>query len=172
MAIQVTRTYLELHSAAELEPAPAPDPAPRLERLGQCPPSFYRYLYTEVGRAFHWNDRRGWDDEQIRRHLGTAGLSLWLLTWEGAPAGYFELAPHTDGSIEIAYFGLLPDYIGRGWGKYLLTAAVRAAWDESPVRVWLHTCSLDHPAALPNYLRRGFRAVRQETYMADIESVG
>ena len=172
MPIQVTRTYLELRSAAELEPAPSPDPAPRLERLGQCPPSFYRYLYTEVGRAFHWIDRLGWDDERIRRHLGTTGLSLWLLTWEGAPAGYFELAPHEDGSLEIAYFGLLPDYIGRGWGKYLLTAAVRAAWDESPARVWLHTCSLDHPAALPNYLRRGFRAVRQETYMADIESVG
>ncbi len=172
MPIQVTRTYLELRSAAELEPAPVPDPAPRIERLGQCPPSFYRYLYTEVGRAFHWIDRLGWSDEQIRRHLATAGLSLWLLTWEGAPAGYFELVPHGDGSIEIAYFGLLPDYIGRGWGKHLLTVAVRAAWDESPARVWLHTCSLDHPAALPNYLRRGFQAVRQEIYTADIASAG
>jgi GNAT superfamily N-acetyltransferase len=59
---------------------------------------------------------------------------------------------------------LLPGYIGRGWGKYLLTEAVRAAWGLAPSRVWLHTCTLDHPAALPNYLKRGFRRVREETY--------
>ena len=78
--------------------------------------------------------------------------------------GYFELKAHEDDSIEIAYFGLLPEFIGRGWGKYLLTRAVQSAWQLGPRRVWLHTCTLDHPAALPNYLKRGFRPVRQETY--------
>ena len=169
MPIQVSRTFLELRSPADLRPARVPDPAPRIERVGECPASFYRYLYAEVGRAFHWIDRLMWSDEAIRRHLDRPGLALWLLTWEAAPAGYFELAPHDDGSVEIAYFGLLPQYIGRGWGKHLLTAAVRAAWASSPTRVWLHTCSLDHPAALPNYLRRGFRVVREEVYTADLE---
>jgi ribosomal protein S18 acetylase RimI-like enzyme len=168
MLTQVTRTYLELSSAADLRPAPVPDPAPRVERVGECPASFYRYLYAEVGRAFHWVDRLRWSDEAIRRHLEAPGLSLWLLTWEAAPAGYFELARHEDESVEIAYFGLLPEYIGRGWGRHLLTAAARAAWESSPTRVWLHTCSLDHPAALPNYLRRGFRPVREEAYTADL----
>ena len=121
-----------------------------------------------MGRAFHWTDRLRWSDETIRAHLATPGLSLWLLTWEAAPAGYFELKPHDDGSIEIAYFGLLPEYIGRGWGKYLLTEAVREAWRAGPTRVWLHTCTLDHPAALPNYLQRGFRPVREETYTAEV----
>ena len=169
MLTPVTRTYLELSSAADLQPAPVPVPTPELERLGACPASFYRYLYAEVGRAFHWVDRLGWSEEAVRRHLDTPGLALWLLTFEGAPAGYFELAPHGDGSVEIAYFGLLPEYIGRGWGKYLLTAAARAAWDTSPTRVWLHTCSLDHPAALPNYIRRGFRPVREEVYTVELE---
>jgi GNAT superfamily N-acetyltransferase len=66
--------------------------------------------------------------------------------------------------VEIAYFGLLPDFIGRGWGKYLLTRAAGAAWSLNPTRIWLHTCTLDHPAALPNYIKRGFCPVREETY--------
>jgi ribosomal protein S18 acetylase RimI-like enzyme len=168
MPTQVTRTYLELASPADLRPATAPDPAPRVERVHECPPSFYRYLYTEVGRAFHWVDRLRWTDEAIRTHLARPGISLWLLTWQGAPAGYFELKPHDDGSIEIAYFGLLPDFIGRGWGKYLLSEAAQRAWGERPTRVWLHTCTLDHPAALPNYLSRGFRPVREEVYTTDV----
>lgn len=164
MPTLVTRTYLELRSPDELRPAAVPLPTPRLERLGGCPPSFYRYLYAEVGRAFQWTDRLTWSDDAIRDHLATPGLALWLLSWQGAPAGYFELKPHTDGSVEIAYFGLLPEFIGRGWGKHLLSEAVRAAWPAGTNRVWLHTCTLDHPAALPNYLNRGFRAVGEETY--------
>jgi ribosomal protein S18 acetylase RimI-like enzyme len=168
MPLQVTRTYLELSAPDDLRPVMPPNPAPRIERLGQCPASFYRYLYAEVGRGFRWTDRLAWSDETIRAHLTTPGLSLWLLSWEGAPGGYFELKPHPDGSVEIAYFGLLPEYIGRGWGKYLLSEAVGEAWRGRPTRVWLHTCTLDHPAALPNYLERGFRAVREESYTVEI----
>jgi ribosomal protein S18 acetylase RimI-like enzyme len=168
MATMVTRTYLELGSPGDLRPAPTPDPAPTVQPVGECPPSFYRYLYTEVGRAFHWTDRLRWSDDTIRDHLAMPGLSLWLLSWRAAPAGYFELREHDDGSTEVAYFGLLPEYFGRGWGKFLLTEAVRQAWRTGPTRVWLHTCTLDHPAALPNYLRRGFRAVREETYYAEV----
>jgi ribosomal protein S18 acetylase RimI-like enzyme len=167
MPTLVTRTYLELAAPSDFRPVDQPDPAPRIERVGECPASFYRYLYAEVGRAFRWTDRLGWSDDTIRGHLATPGLSLWLLTWEAAPAGYFELKPHEDGSVEIAYFGLLPEYIGRGWGKYLLSEAVREAWRLKPTRVWLHTCTLDHPAALPNYLGRGFRSVREETYSVE-----
>jgi GNAT superfamily N-acetyltransferase len=162
--IQVTRTYLAMQSPTDLRPAEVPRPAPRVERIGECPVSFFRYLYAEVGRAHHWTDRLGWSDAKVREHLVSPRVSLWLMTWEAAPAGYFELQRHQDDSVEVAYFGLLPDYIGRGWGKYLLTEAVRAAWSQDPTRVWLHTCTLDHPAALPNYLRRGFQPVREEVY--------
>jgi ribosomal protein S18 acetylase RimI-like enzyme len=167
--IQVTRTYLEMLTPGDLKEPPIPSRPPRVERVGECPVSFFRYLYAEVGRAFHWRDRLSWTDEAVRRHLATPGISLWLLTWEAAPAGYFELKRHDDASMEIAYFGLLPEYFGRGWGRFLLSEAVRRAWSFAPSKVWLHTCTLDHPAALPNYLQRGFRPVREEVYLTDVE---
>lgn len=162
---EVLRTYLEMTSPADLLPASANDPAVRLERVGSCPPSFYRYLYAAVGEAYHWVDRRAWTDAEVRAHLDTPGLELWVLFREGAPAGYFELLRHEDGAVEIAYFGLLPEFVGRGLGKHLLTEAVRRAWGMGAGRVWLHTCTLDHPSALPNYKARGFRPFREETYL-------
>ncbi len=166
--VQVVRTYLEMASPDDLRPAGEPEDPPRLDRIEGCPGSFFRYLYAEVGRAYHWTDRLGWSDEQVRAHLADPGVSLWLLSSRAAPAGYFELRRHGDGSVEVAYFGLLPEFVGRGWGGHLLTLAVRAAWTLGPERVWLHTCSLDHPAALPNYLKRGFRPVREEVYTATL----
>jgi GNAT superfamily N-acetyltransferase len=167
-SIEVKRTYLEMKSPSELRPATTPQPAPRIERLADCTVEFFRYLYEEVGRAYHWTDRIAWSDETIRTYLTTPGVSVWLMSGESAPAGYFELRKHEDRSVEIAYFGLLPESIGRGWGKYLLTQAVQSAWQLGTHRVWLHTCTLDHPAALPNYLKRGFRPVREEVYRVEV----
>jgi GNAT superfamily N-acetyltransferase len=161
---KVVRTYLEMRLPGELRPATVPEPAPPVERLNQCTVELFRYLYETVGQAYRWTDRLSWSDETVRQHLDTPGISMWLMSWEGLPAGYFELREHADHSVEIAYFGLLPDFIGRGWGKYLLTRAVESAWQLGAHRVWLHTCTLDHPAALPNYLKRGFRPVREEMY--------
>jgi GNAT superfamily N-acetyltransferase len=166
--VQVVRTYLEMRSPDDLLPAPVPADAPRLERVEGCPGSFFRYLYYEVGRAYHWVDRLKWTDEQVLLHLASPDVSLWLLSSRGAPAGYFELRRHGDDSVEVAYFGLLPEFVGRGWGAYLLTLAVQEAWALHPNRVWLHTCTLDHPAALPNYLKRGFQRVREEVYTATL----
>jgi GNAT superfamily N-acetyltransferase len=163
-ATTVTRTYLEMLSPGDLRPSPVPDPEPRIERIEECPVSFFRYLYQEVGREFQWTDRLVWSDETVQRYLATPGVSIWLMSWHAAPAGYFEHKRHDDDSVEIAYFGLLPDFIGRGWGKHLLTRAVTSAWESGTHRVWLHTCTLDHAAALPNYLKRGFRRVREEMY--------
>ena len=164
-SIEVKRTYLEMKALSDLKPALAANADARIERVEGCPASFYRYLYAEVGRAYRWMDRLAWTDGDIRAHLASPGISLWLLTVRGAPAGYFELkATPQDGSVEIAYFGLLPEFVGRGFGKHLLTEAAAHAWAMAPSRVWLHTCTLDHPAAAPNYRARGFRPYRQETY--------
>jgi GNAT superfamily N-acetyltransferase len=160
----VTRTYLEMRSPDDLRPAATPESSPSVERVDRCSVELFRHLYAEVGRAFHWTDRLAWSDDTICRHLENPGVSIWLMSSKAEPAGYFELREHEDASVEIAYFGLMPNFIGRGWGKYLLTRAVQAAWELGPERVWLHTCTLDHPAALPNYLKRGFRRVREEVY--------
>lgn len=162
-----TRTYLELTNRDQLSAVTAPtEPGLRVDRVERCPPSFYRYLYCEVGRAHHWVDRLEWTDEMIRAHLSSSALSVCVLYTAGAPAGYFELRAWEDGSVEIAYFGLVPAFIGRGLGKYLLGVAVERAWDIGANRVWLHTSSLDHASALPNYRARGFRQFRQERYQA------
>jgi len=167
-SIEVTRTYLEMRDPAELQASRGDDPRIRIEQMRECSASFFRYLYVEVGRNYHWIDRLPWTDEEIVAHLNQPEISLWLMTDKGAAAGYFELRRCADGSVEIAYFGLLPGFIGRGLGKHLLTCAVEQAWDIGANRVWLHTCTLDDPAAMPNYLKRGFRPFKTEKYQTEL----
>lgn len=166
--VQVVRTYVEMTAPDQLRAAPAAAAHARLERVEDCPASFFRYLYATVGAAHHWVDRLAWTDDDIRRYLAMPGVTLWVLYASGAPAGYFELKRDDDGGVEIAYFGLLPEFIGRGLGKYMLTEAVRHAWGDGARRVWLHTCSLDGEAALPNYKARGFRPYKEEVYTIDV----
>jgi GNAT superfamily N-acetyltransferase len=85
----------------------------------------------------------------------------------GVPAGYVELDARIKPEIEIGYFGLLPDFIGQKLGPYLLSFAVHEAWRRRPSRLWVHTCSLDHPSALGLYQRLGFVPYKQETELAD-----
>ena len=162
--VEVTRTYLRMTSRDLLVPARLADARVRVEIVGDCTASFFRSLYVEVGRAYHWVDRLVWSEERWRARLLQAGVELHVMTFAGAPAGYYELERHADGSVEIAYFGLLPEFLRRGLGKHLLTDAVERAWSLGATSVWLHTCTLDDAAALPNYERRGFRAFRSETY--------
>jgi GNAT superfamily N-acetyltransferase len=164
MTITSVRTYLEMREPSALQPAdPVPGPI-RIERVDNCPAAFWRFLYTEVGRRYHWFDRLPWTDDQIREYLQDPAVTLYVLWVAGAPAGYFELRREPDGAVEIAYFGLLDEFTGRGLGGQMLTEAVRLAWSAGATRVWLHTNTLDHPAALPNYLKRGFRVTRTEEY--------
>lgn len=167
--VEVMRTYLQMSSPEEFKPAPKVEWPVRVEQALDCPASFFRYLYREVGRNYHWVDRLGWTDQEIRDYLNQPCVSLFVMYFAGSPAGYFELSRHTDGSTELAYFGLLPEFIGRGLGKYLLTCALEQAWKDGAQRVWLHTCTLDDPAAMPNYISRGFTPFKQEKYMAQFE---
>ena len=166
--IEVTRTYLQLTRRDELNPARVDDSRAQTDQAVSCPASFYRFLYGEVGRLYHWIDRLPWTDEEIQAHLARPEITLWVMYSEGSPAGYFELERHSDGSIEIAYFGLIQEFLGRGLGKHLLTEAVERAWSEGANRVWLHTCTLDDSAALPNYVKRGFQTFKEEKYFTTI----
>ena len=168
MDVEVTRTYLQLERPEDLKPARVDDPRIRIERIPDCPASFFRYLYSEVGRFYHWTDRLPWTDEEIRVHLARPQITLWVMFSEGAPAGYFELEKHDDGSTEIAYFGLIQEFLGRGLGKHLLSEAAERAWKDGANRVWLHTCTLDDPAALPNYLKRGLVPFKEEKYFTTV----
>ena len=168
MKIEVTRTYLQLLHPADLNAAHVDDHRVRIDRVVNCPASFYRYLYAEVGRFYHWIDRLPWSDDEIRAHLARPAITLWVMYYEGSPSGYFELEKHDDGSTEIAYFGLLTEFIGQGLGKHLLSVAVEQAWSDGANRVWLHTCTLDDVAAMPNYIKRGFQPFKTETYFTEV----
>lgn len=166
--MMATRTFLEMRSPDDLKPARVPPTAFAIERMQHCPPAMWRFLYTEVGRRYRWLDRLDWTDGEVRAYLEDPAVSLWLLTVEASPAGYFELRRHDDTSVEIAYFGLIHAFTGQGLGGHLLTVATREAWAMQPARVWLHTSDLDHAAALPNYLARGFQITRRESYIVAV----
>lgn len=161
--IHVLRTHLEMHARPAVT-AITDVTGSRIERVLNCPHSFYRYLYREVGRAYHWVDRLSEPDEAVRATIEASGHELWLLTFEGAPAGYYELKRQPDRTVGLAYFGLLPEYHGRGLGKQLLQHAIARAWEGDTRRLDVNTCTLDGPAALPNYLKAGFQVAREDSY--------
>jgi len=165
--MEVTRTYLEMRAPAELHSARSSDPLIKIEWQRNCSTELFRDLYREVGKNYFWIDRLPWSAEEITSYLQQPEVTLWLMTYAGATAGYFELKKERDGSTEIAYFGLMPQFIGRGLGKHLLTCAVEQAWADGAKRVWLHTCTDDDPAALPNYIKRGFKPFRTEKYTVE-----
>ena len=121
-----------------------------------------RDLYARVGGPWQWHDKLSWSDEQWRAYVESHELRTWVARWHGEIAGYFELRKDARADVEIAYFGLVRDFIGRGFGGDLLTRAIESAWRWGARRVWVHTCTLDHPAALANYRARGMHVYREE----------
>ena len=168
--LEVVRTYLALdRQAAFRDSRRAPAVDARLVRLDPCPVPAYRRLYKDVGAQWYWHDRLEWSDQELASYLARSDVRVWEATVRGTSAGFFELCRHDDGGVEIAYFGLLPAFIGHGLGRWLLEQAVREAWTFGATRVWLHTCTLDSEHALPNYLARGFTPYRTEKLEVDID---
>ena len=134
----------------------------RLERVTAPSAVFLRFLYAATGRDWSWTDRLPWTDEQWLARQADPAVEIWVAMDQGVPAGYFELGRLDDGrSVELVYFGLLPHAVGKGQGGAMLTAAVDRMWEMGAGRVYVNTCSLDHPRALENYRRRGFTLFRE-----------
>jgi GNAT superfamily N-acetyltransferase len=152
---QITTWFLEMTAPEQLRPA-RPVEGFEARRFAQPDPTLSRRMYDRVGEAWQWTDRLGWGLARWGAHLGQPNVDTWIGSLEGEEVGYAELV-RLGGDVEIASFGLLPGFEGRGLGGALLAAVTQAAWDDGAERVWLHTCSLDSPAALPSYERRGFR---------------
>jgi GNAT superfamily N-acetyltransferase len=164
--IPITITKLEMH-------AKPPSLRPQLRRehdngrvvllkVKQPPVHFYRYLYETVGRDHVWVERTRMSDEKLAAIVQDERVELYVLYCEGAPAGYAELDFRKMPHAELAYFGLIPDFIGRGLGGFLLAAAIDIAWTKPIERLWVHTNTLDHPRALPLYQQLGFVPYAQE----------
>ena len=166
--MQATRTYLELTHLTQFRPAFGDFPDLSVGHVEHPSAELYRSCYRTVGEACHWRDRWNWTDGEIQAHLARPEITVYTAARSGRFAGWYELRRvPDDGSVEIAYLGLAPDAIGSGLGKHLLSCAVRDAWARGATRVWVHTSSLDHPHALPNYQARGFAPYRTEAYTVD-----
>jgi GNAT superfamily N-acetyltransferase len=125
---------------------------------------FNRDLYFKVGEQWRWIDKRPWTDEQWNNYATDPSLRTFAANCESELAGYYELRRGEQADVEIAYFGLLPEFVGSGLGGALLTNAIERAWAwrPTPSRVWVHTCNRDHPHALANYQARGFEIYKLE----------
>jgi len=123
-----------------------------------------RFLYEFIGRSWAWKDKLNWTDEQWCEYAENDNLRTWVAYVNGSPAGYYELERQGN-NVEIAYFGLAEKFIGKGFGSFLLTQAIRCAWAWGGTkRVWVHTCTKDHPNALANYQARGFSVYHSEVH--------
>ena len=153
---------------SQLRPAGSGPPALELVRAEIPCPELNRFLYTAVGAGWWWYSRLQWHYGRWWAYLDRPRLETWIAYVSGTPAGYFELEWQEGDHVELAYFGLLPNFIGKGLGGALLTAAITRAWDMGARRVWVHTCTLDHPQALANYQARGFRIFRTDENTEDL----
>jgi ribosomal protein S18 acetylase RimI-like enzyme len=126
-------------------------------------PEFCKFLYKEVGKDFFWRDRLRWSDQQWLDYINNNFFQLYVLKYKNNLAGYYELLYDINAnSTEIPYFGIFKELYGKGIGGYLLTDAILTAFEENIEKVWVHTCTLDHPNALKNYIARGMNIFKTE----------
>ncbi len=123
-----------------------------------------RDYYRRVGGPWGWVDHLSWADTQWEAYAHHANLSTYLATVDQAPVGYCEYQTQEGGDVQLKYFGLLPEHLGRGLGGAFLSEVIKQAWQLPNIkRLWLHTCTHDHPNALGNYLKRGFEVYQTRT---------
>ncbi len=155
--IRTKTTYLEMLSCPMAVVSPPRQLRVDIHRVTRPTAACYRFLYHSVGSPYLWVDRQVMADAALQAILDDPRVEIYLLQVDREPAGYGELDRRTQDQVELAYFGLFPPFVGRGLGKYFLSWIVQRAWEGPPRRVWVHTCDLDHPAALPTYLQAGFQ---------------
>lgn len=159
-------TYLEMTAHPRHSP---PHPGQKIALLlAESPPSsFYRYLCSSVGERWLRHERRELSDEELRKIIHDAAVQIFVLYVRGVPAGYFELDARVRDEVELADFGLIPEFSGRGLESFLLSCAVDKAWSKEPRRVWVRARNLDYPRAVSSYQRAGFVPYDQETLIID-----
>ena len=168
MKTDVTTYYLEMTNPNDLRPKRAQRDDRDIKQAKVPLPELNRFLFTAVGGDYYWRSRLDWTYDQWMECVSKPGFETWVAYLSGTLAGYFELETQPGGNVEIVHFGLMPQFIGEGLGGHLLTFAIERAWQMGAKRVWLHTCTLDHPHALKNYGARGFRIYDKKTETKDL----
>lgn len=164
MKLDYTVTWLEMATRPD---APRRDPPmPGLSVMRAHPPTvhFFRYLYDAVGAPYEWTDLHAESDAEIAAFAQHEAVHLNVAYLDGCPAGFVMLDHRAAPVVEVAFFGLMPEFIGRRLGPWLLLEGIHDAWDAGASTLTVNTCTLDHPGALPLYRRYGFVPVRSEAH--------
>jgi GNAT superfamily N-acetyltransferase len=154
---RITVYYLEMHAPSEELDSPSPESF-HIHELTDPPLDFYRYIYGKVGRDWGWSERLQQPDEALRAIITPPNGTVYIAYWHGYPAGVAEMNLSGWPDVQLNYFALIPELVGKGIGKHFLAAVIARVWsmEPRPRRLWLHTCSADSPCALPCYKRAGF----------------
>ena len=158
-------THLEMTARPALRPDPAG--AWSLRRVDAPGLDWFRDLYRRVGEEWLWFSRIRMPDAELAKRLHAPQLEVYALVDGGRDEGLLELDFRGSGQCEIGMFGVTAKLVGTGAGRWLMNRALDIAWSRPVERVWLHTCTFDHPAALAFYQRSGFRAFRRQVEVAD-----
>ena len=168
MITTITTYYLEMSSPDELRPKRSGRDDLEIVEARLPSPEFGLFLFSTAGRQWYWMERIEWTREEWQSYLERPGVHTWVAYVAGTPAGYTELVRDDAGEVQITYFGLFPQFIGQGLGGHLLTFAIEEAWRLGASRVWVHTCTKDHPSALSNYKARGMKLYKEEVFQKDL----
>ena len=162
--MRVDRYYLEIKNLKNLNEVYSPNHNLFLEKVSPPNIELNKFFYKNVGKKHRWIDRLVWDNFKWMSYLENESVHTYILKLNKDLVGYFELIEDKPNkSYEIAYFGILNEYIGKKFGGYLLSEAIKTCFKLSSNRVWVHTCTLDHENALNNYLKRGMEIFKEET---------
>jgi len=159
---KVFRYFLEILSIDQLKSSPANSEKLYVKKEIIINHDLSKFLYREVGRDFSWKDRLLWTDQEWMKLVSKKNYQLFTLSFNSNLAGYYEIIFDTNKNFEIAYFGIFKEYFGKKLGSFLLSNAISNSFNQGAKRVWVHTCTLDHPNALKNYLARGMKIFNTE----------
>jgi GNAT superfamily N-acetyltransferase len=160
---EILRKYLEIKSPDDLNEVLAPNSDYSLNLVDKKDFQLNKFFYKQIGKNYQWTDRLIWTNQNWISYTSKKNLSTFVLNNNENIVGYFELIFYKDKKeVEIAYFGILEEYIGKKLGGFLLSEAIKQSFLLDIKRIWVHTCSLDHQNALQNYLSRGMKIFKSE----------
>ena len=163
---KIERNYLEIKFLKDLRDVPLLLKKYSISLVDPVDFQLNKFFYKNIGKNHSWIDRLVWNEKQWIEYTNSEKVKTFVLKNKDDLAGYFELNIHDDeNETEIAYLGLLEEYHNKKLGSYLLSIAIKKSFLNSPKRVWVHTCSLDHKNALNNYISRGMKLFKKETIM-------
>tara|TARA_B100001029_G_C14887381_1_gene353403 strand:- start:167 stop:673 length:507 start_codon:yes stop_codon:yes gene_type:complete len=165
MSNLVQRNYLEIKSLENLLEVRKPNTCLKIILVDKPDYQLNKFFYKEIGKKHNWIDRLSWSEKQWIEYLNDQHVKTYILKENDNLVGFFEqIFYQSEKDCEIAYFGVLEEYIGQRYGGYLLSEAIKMSFKKGSKRVWVHTCSLDHKHALKNYQARGMKVFKSENF--------